>query len=250
MKTALCLWGLLSAVMTGCASHNAMEPPVADMVRAGVVSEPRHVSQIEESLTDADIARRLDAKISAKLPASIALAPLKSHCSGFQPYLTPIDAAELNAWEAICPDRKIIHGIRPITPLVHHSERPTLHSLRQSAAAMGCELLLVYLQADSEVSNTTDAAILYCTIIGLWTVPGNVSEYKTVAQAVLLDCRTGAILGTATGDCLLKKEYPAAYEQQRRDELAKDASAGAMKDLQAACRRLMAQITQSSVAGR
>ena len=43
-------------------------------------------------------------------------------------------------------------------------------------------------------------------------MPGSVYEHQTVMQAILVDCRTGAILGTATGDSHLKENYAAAYE--------------------------------------
>ena len=107
-----------------------------------------------------------------------------------------------------------------------------MHSLRPAAARMGCELLLVYLQADSSVDNYNDAAALYWTLIGLWLVPGNVYEHRTVMQGVLMDCRTGMILGTVTGDCHREKAYAAAYQTIAVDQLSSETPAGALADMQ------------------
>ena len=113
---------------------------------------------------------------------------------------------------------------------------------------MGCELLLVYLQSDSTVDNFNEAAALYWTFVGLWLVPGNVVEQKTVAQALLVDCRTGAILGTATGGCHLKRICPAALKQIQKDKLAQRTPRKALTNLQTDCKRLLKNVVDAAVA--
>ena len=234
----------------GCASQSAMVQPTADMLRCGVVNDPDQARRLEKAMTDPQIANLLDAKINAKLPTSIAVAKLRSHCSGYQPYLDPPDADELNAWGQALAAQAMIQGIQPVSSLADTSERPTIHSLRVAAARMGCELLLVYIQSDSQVINLNDAAVLYWTIIGLWTVPGNVLEHRTMMQALLVDSRTGAILGSATGDSRQKREYPAAFESQRQAELSSRADKEAMMDLRTGCRRLVKQVVETALARR
>ena len=246
MTTAL----VLLAALSGCASHHGLVEPVADMLRGGVVNDPRQVTRLERAMTDRDIANLLDANVRAKLPTSVAVAKLTSGCSGYQPYLDRIDAEELLTWEKAVEDQALIRGVHPISAVSHVGDRPTLHSLRVAAGRMHCELLLVYLQSDSAVDNFNDAAVLYWTILGLWTVPGNVLEHKTVMQAILVDSRTGAILGTATGDAHLERIYPAAFEDQRRAELAKAAPREALADLQTGVRRLVKQVVETAVARR
>jgi rhombotail lipoprotein len=245
---------LAAAVMVGCggcsATHQAMVNPTADLLRCGVVNDPDQARRLEKAMTDPQIANLLDAKISAKLPTSIAVAKLRSHCSGYQPFLDPPDAEELTAWEQALAAQAMIQGIQPVSSLADTSERPTIHSLRVAAARMGCELLLVYIQSDSQVTNLNDAAVLYWTIVGLWTVPGNVLEYRTMMQALLVDSRTGAILGSATGDSHQKKEYPAAFASQRQAELSSRASKEAMTDLRTGCRRLVKQVVETALARR
>jgi len=248
MKMATAL--VLLAALTGCESHHALVEPVADMLGSGLVNDPKQVSRLERAMTDKDIANLLDVDVRAKLPASVAVAKLRSHCSGYQPYLTRLDAEELLAWEKAVEDQALIRGVHPISALSHAGDRPTLHSLRVAAGRMHCELLLVYLQSDSTVDNFNDAAVLYWTILGLWTVPGNVMEHKTVMQAIVVDSRTGAILGTATGDAHLERIYPAAFEDQRRAELAKAAPGEALADLQTGVRRLVKQVVETAAAKR
>ncbi|HUT01076.1 MAG TPA: hypothetical protein VM031_01375 [Phycisphaerae bacterium] len=250
MKHAICILTVLSAILGGCAGHHALVEPKADLLRAGVVNDPKQVSRLERAMTDRDIGNLLDVNVRAKLPTSLAIAKLRSHCSGYQPYLEKIDAVELGAWEKAVEDQALIRGVQPVSALSHASEKPTLHSLRVAAARTGCELLLVYLQSDSTVSNLNDAAVLYWTILGLWTVPGSVLEHKTVMQAILVDSRTGAILGTATGDAHTKRAYPAAFEDQRRAALAKAVPAAALADLGTGCRRLVKQVVETAVAKR
>ncbi|MGB2824501.1 MAG: hypothetical protein WBF17_26230 [Phycisphaerae bacterium] len=246
MTTAL----VLLAALSGCESSHALVEPVADMLRSGVVNDPAQVSRLERAMTDRDIANLLDVNVRAKLPTSVAVAKLSSHCSGYQPYLDRIDAEELAAWEKVIEDQALIRGVHPVSALAHTPDRPTLHSLRVAAGRMHCELLLVYLRSDSTVDNFNDAAVLYWTILGLWTVPGNVLEHKTVMQAVLVDSRTGAILGTATGDSHMKRIYPAAFGDQRRAELAKAVPGEALADLQTGVRRLVKQVVETAVAKR
>jgi len=250
MKNAIPPLLLLAAATGGCASHHAFVEPVADMLRAGVVEDPQQISRLEKAMTDRDIANLLDAGVRAKLPSAVALAKLTSECSGFQPRLEPLDANELAAWETCVEGQPMIRGVRPVSVLSHSSGKPTLHSLRVAGARMGCELVLVYLQSDSTVDNPNDAAVLYWTLLGLWTAPGNTLEHKTVMQAVLLDSRTGMILGTSTGDAYAKRDYPAAFAEQRRAELARDVPAAALADLQTGTQRLLKQVVEVAVADR
>jgi rhombotail lipoprotein len=178
------------------------------------------------------------------------VARLQSHCSGYQPYLAAIDAKELTAWEEVVRGQREIVNVQPITGFQLQDRQVTLHGLRSAAAELHCELLLVYLQADSQVDNMNDAAVLYWSIIGLWIAPGNVVEHKTVAQAVLLDCRTGQILGTATGDHYAKRLCPAAFTDQRQNELARESEEKALTDLRTACKGLIARTVAAAVATR
>lgn len=245
-KMLLVLSAVLSAV-AGCASHHQMTPLSGLFEHSGLINDPRQVGRLEKSMTDKEIANLLDADVRAKLPTTLAVAKFKSHCSGYQPYLATIDAEELGAWEKAVAKQKLVRGVQPISALATGSESVSLHSLRVAAARMNCELLLVYLQADGYVDNFNDAAALYWTVVGLWVVPGNRLEHRTVMQAILMDSRTGAILGTATGDARLHRICPAAFKDIPRAKLAREAPAKALVDLQSAAGAMVTRV--ADVAG-
>jgi rhombotail lipoprotein len=96
------------------------------------------------------------------------------------------------------------------------------------------------------VDNFNDAAVLYWTLIGIWLVPGNVFEHRTVVQGILLDTRTGAILGTATGDAHLKRLTPLAFVSIQRDKLSREAPAQAMDDFQKAGKTLLEDVARTA----
>lgn len=238
----------LAGLLGGCASHHRLAVPTANLLEIGLINDPQQVSRLEKALTDKDIANLLDVDVRAKLPSAVAVAKLDSYCNGYQPYLARIDAEELIGWEKAFGDQDLISGAHPVSHLVHGDSKPTLHSLRSAAAKMNCELLLVYLQADSTVDNFNDAAVLYWTILGLWVVPGDELQHQTVMQAILVDCRTGMILGTATGDGRDKKLCPAAFVGIRKAQMAREVGAEALADLQTGVRRLAARVVTAALA--
>jgi len=113
---------------------------------------------------------------------------------------------------------------------------------------MHCELLLVYMRGDSSVENYNDAAVLYWTLVGLWLVPGHTLEHKTVMQAMLVDCRTGMILGTATGSAYEKRNCTAAAIDIHRAKLASAVPAAAMTDLHDGVRDLLRDVVKYAAA--
>ena len=248
MKRTIYLLLIATSSLGGCASSYQLLAPVANMARSGLINDPKQVSRLEKAMTDDEIADLLDVNVRAKLPTGVAVAKIKNRCSGYQPYLAIISAEELQEWEKAIGIQAHISGVCPITSLTMAGNSVTLHTLRTAAARMNCELLMVYLQADSSVNNFNDAAVLYWTVIGLWTVPGDVVEHRTVMQAILVDCRTGMILGTATGDAHEKRQCPAAFTDNRKNELADEVPVKALGDLQKGVGKLLKRVVETAVA--
>ena len=243
--------GIVCIFAGGCASHNLLTKADASWGRSGLFQAAR-AERLEQAMTDKDIAALLDVAIEAKLPTAIALAKLTGGEWG-KPHLATIGGEELVKWQEIAGKHSEITGVQPISPQVldgKSSEGITIHDVRVAAARLKCELALVCLQADTRVSNWNNAAALYWTFVGLWLVPGDVVEHHTVIRAVLLDCRTGAILGTASGDCHIKRACAAAYKGIQEDKLAQEAPARALADLQKGCDNLLTELVKSAAAKR
>jgi hypothetical protein len=252
MKSS-CRWTVAAVVVlfvasltVGCQSCKPLAEP-GTLSGTRLITDPKDASRLEKSLTDTDIAALLDVDVQAKLPTSLAIARLASPCPWCPAGLAPIDGAELQQWQKTLAGQQHIRGLQPISELATGTGTPNLHDLRVAAAKMNCELLLVYLQADSSVDNYNNASVAYWTILGLWVSPGNTLEQKTTAQAVLVDCRTGMLLGTATGSCRLSRSYPAAFHDSLEVELAKSTAAKAMTDLQTSGGAMIARVVDRAV---
>mgnify|MGYP006291440947 CR=1 FL=1 len=236
----------LSLMACGCGSYHGLARPLVAMEQTGFIEDRKQAARLEKAMTDDEIARLLDVDVRAKLPTSLAVAKLSSHCRGYQPRLDRITAEELAQWQDIVKDEPSILGVQPISNLTFGNEidtpNLTLRSLRVAAARMGCELLLVHMQGDDDAENFNDAAVLYWTFVGLWIVPGTTVEHWSVMQAVVVDSRTGMILGTAGGDCHLKRHCTAAATDIARSSLACEAPTKALADLQTGCDRVLRQV--------
>ena len=250
MRTITTLTAMLAlaGAIGGCASPKEMPAITASLSRAGLAHGESQRRQLEKKLTDQDISDLLDVRVQAKLPTSLAVAKVGCDYSGAQPHLADFEPGELDAWEKVVRAVPKLRGVQPVTTLAIGGGTPTpsLHELRTAAARLNCELLLVYLQADSSVDNANDASALYWTIIGLWTVPGDTLEHRTLMQAVVLDCRTGLILGTAVGDKQLKTDCPAAFRSQRHTDLSRQATADALAQLHQSAARSLAAIAAAA----
>jgi len=249
MKPAPCFLVLMAAAVSGCATHHKLGKPRASLAAALGVELPDQAAQPPATLSERYVAQLLDGEVHAKLPTRLAVAKLRRDWYGQEVRLAAIDAEELEAWEKIVEGEKMIAGVQPVSSLAVDLERrgPSgVDALRVAAARLKCELLLVYLQTDGRVDNFNDAAALYWTFVGLWLVPGNVIEHRTVMQALLVDTRTGAILGTATGDSRLEQACPAALADITRDKLSKAAPAKAFADLQAGCKKLLREVVEAA----
>jgi hypothetical protein len=230
---------LAASMLGGCATAYKMTNPDIQATRAHMMDNPEQAKALEAALADNDIGKLLDAHsvVTLKLPASIALVKIERYAS-----LADISSDELAAWNKLLPPNSRILGFQPISRLTAEREAPTLRDLRAAATKLNCELLLVYLRADSRVDNYNNLAAFYWTIAGIWLAPGDVVEHKTVMQAILVHTRTGTILGTATGDCHLTREIPMGFKGIAEDQLSVQTPAKALTDIQTGAANVLRQI--------
>jgi len=251
MNRVLPILMLVMITACGCATHNKLVDPVG-LAKGGLFKNPKDLSALEQALTDEGIARMLDVDVQAKLPTSVAIAGAEigpgpySYCRDPGTSLMSVEA--LKDWETAFQQIPHIEGVQPVSPVLLQGKHASLRKLRSAAAQMKCELLLVYQASSLAVDNYNDAAALYWTFVGLWLVPGNVYEQRTVYQGVLLDTRTGMVLGSATGDCHLRRPCPAAYGRVQEGKLAQEAFAKALADFRASCAKLLTDVVARATA--
>jgi hypothetical protein len=234
---------LLTAAVAGCATHRQMGEPVR-LSRTGVIEDPSQAAAVEKAATDAPDGKLLDAREPVRMPTRLAVADLSM--VGRRAGLRPLGAEEVAEWQKVVAGLAPITGVQAIPSVAVSGSGLKLYDLRRAAAQRGCGLLLVYLQSDTEIDNYNNAALLYWTFVGLWLAPGNTYEHRTVMQAVLVDTRTGTVLGTATGDCHLKEACAAANDRAVEQKLAQEAPRRAQADLQKGCQALLKQVVAAA----
>ena len=231
-----------AAAAGGCTTHYGLVAPTTKLRFALVEDGSGRAEQLQQALSDKEIANLLDVDARPKLPTGIAVARILADDRGEHARLGEIDAEEMAGWRKTVEGDDRITAIRPVTHLTVPSGTLTLRNLRVAAAKMDCELLLAYLRADSSVQNRNYASILYWSVIGLSVVPGHRVEHKTVLQAALVDARTGMILATACGDSHLTRLCPWAFTDDHLARLRREAPDKALTELQQDVRKLLAKL--------
>jgi hypothetical protein len=130
-------------------------------------------------------------------------------------------------------DKTPISQVQLVNSLLGGS-RPTLKDQRDAAALLHAPLLLVYMQTDDAEDGYNELAMAYWTIVGLFTVPGNSVGHFSVCQAVLVDTRSGFILGTAGGESQREERVLPGAVEIARQRTREQARAEAITRLQAA----------------
>jgi len=235
-------------VLAGCDTHHAMVEPNAFGACMTLVDDPDQAVKLRAGVNPQQISSMLDARVELRFPTAMTVARLTSTYGGVQ--IATLDADELNAWEKTIAKEPRITRVLPLSPVTvkyaaddrGNVEPLTLGRLREAAARQQSELLLVYVQADSQVENLNHAAGLYWTGVGLFLAPGTVVEHKTVMQAILVDTRSGMILGSATGDSHRKRISAAAFTQIQHDKLSKETPKESLEELQVSCGRMIADV--------
>jgi hypothetical protein len=233
---ALCIFAVAAS---GCATHHKMVEPDR-LSRTGLMDDVQESATVERAMTAAAVGRLIDAKVQVRLPTSLAVASLAT--VGRRCGLRPMGADELAAWRKAVAGIPQVQSVQPLSSVVPGEAGLKLRDLRLAAMKLNCGLLLAYLQGDSAIDNYTNFALLYWTVAGLWLSPGNEYEHRTLLQAVLVDCASGAILGAASGDCRLKEARAAADGKMTEDELAREAPRRALADLERGCQSLLRQL--------
>jgi hypothetical protein len=186
---------LLVLLATGCAAHYAVPGTGAKMEAFGVGARA--------NATDSPIRDALAKKPLASFPTGIAVARVQG---------TPYDSRTVQTWGrgryCVVTTRDIeksehvdrlakmpmVIGVAPVNRLLLPMELHSDLELRQAAATLHADLLLIY-TIDTSFNVDDKAAPL--TVISLGLSPNQVARVNCTASALLMDTRNGYIYGVA-----------------------------------------------------
>lgn len=231
--------------LTGCTRYSHVERP---MVTLGQIAP-----ELAE-LTDADIERYLTARTNTEPPSVLAVAKLRPAYGRWRSdnpgalQVGIISAAEADGWRAFAAGDAAasrLEQVQMINPLLVSGPVDS-RSLRAAAALLHAPHLLVYVQADEYNAGNNALAPLYWTIVGLYTAPGTTVGHYTVCQAVLIETRTGLVVGTAQGEALVERNVPHAYLDSVNLDARKQAEHDAVTRLQEDVRHLLSELAAAA----
>jgi len=181
----------------GCASSYSAPGPGADLGALGVTPE------MQQANTPADINANFNRKPLARFPANVAVVRIQapnyssptsqSFGGGAYSVVLTRDVEPEDAIKRLAklPD---IRGIAPVGRLILPTHFKSDQELRQAAASLQCDMLLVY-TLDTAFHDRDVAKPVSVITLGL--SPTKVTNVTTTASAVLLDTRSGFVYGVA-----------------------------------------------------
>jgi len=188
--------GIGFAVAAGCSTYTT-PPPGADFKAMNLTAQQR------QALTDDSISAALAKKPLASFPTSVAVARIESsgyHSDTAQSYgsgkYSVVFVRDVEKPEQFDRLSKLpmITGIAPLNPLLLPRNLQDERDLRQAAAQLHADMLLIY-TIDTKFMNQDMAGML--TVITLGASPNQHISVVTTASAVLLDTRNGYLYGAA-----------------------------------------------------
>ncbi|MDB5305152.1 MAG: putative lipoprotein [Phycisphaerales bacterium] len=184
---------VLCSALTGCASYATPGRP-ADFKALGVS---------RESLTDSSINTTLAKEPLAKFPTGIAAVRIqapgyKSNTAegwggGSYCVITTRDIETDKDWDRLSK-LPMVTGVAPINRLLLPQQLNTDLELRQAAASLHADMVLIY-TIDTQFYIKDHLAPL--TVVTLGLSPNQTAQVVTTASAVLMDTRNGYLYGYA-----------------------------------------------------
>ncbi|HCF59006.1 MAG TPA: hypothetical protein DFS52_13570 [Myxococcales bacterium] len=189
----------LALFATACAAGRSMAPhPSYEPTAEGAAPQPLDRSLFaprgSSGLTEADIARILDAPIALELPARVGVAAL---AEPFQPHAPARIETGFAATRALGEALEGTKLVSVTTDVVTRMPSGAgIEGLRELAARYRTPYLLLYTEDFEDRSHANGWSTLWITVIGGLLSPSRTLAAEGLLQASLFDVRTGTILFT------------------------------------------------------
>lgn len=243
--TTLCLTAalaLLLLITTGCETSYTVPGPAAEMKNFGVTPADQR-----EKLTDDQIKKELERKPLATFPANLCIARVQG--SGYGNYhrqysygrgtysvvLTRDNLVETDAHFKKLADLPMVAGLAPLNRMLLPSELKSDMELRQAAAKLHAQILLLY-TFDTHFYNENSASPADVITFGFGKHQN--IRITTTASAALLDVRNGYVYGVAEATAEHEQPTTSWNNEEKADESRRKAEAQAFD-------QLVTQLTQT-----
>jgi len=197
MKTPLAILPLLAFLSTGCAvSHEmamARAPEAAAMpAPPPVLTRSLYSKDSSGSLSEGDLQRVLESSIDLQFPARVGVVPLAEPFNPQGPVsIATRSVAARDLAKSLVGQPHFSHVTDISTELPNAGG---IEGLRVIAARYRMRYLLLYTERFEDATHLNGWAWLYPTVVGMFIAPGVTVQSSGLAQADLLDVRTGTIL--------------------------------------------------------
>lgn len=184
------------ALVAGCAAapHQAMEPsaPAQAAPAPRPLSRSYFTKDASGALTEGEMQHVLETPIDLQFPARVGVVPL---AEAFDAHGKPsihtraVASREFAATLAQNPSFSHVSDVSTELP-----NTGGIEGLRLIAARYRLRYLVLYTERFEDDTHLNGLAWLYPTVLGMFVSPGVTVESRGLAQADLLDVRTGTIL--------------------------------------------------------
>jgi rhombotail lipoprotein len=197
MKTPLAILPLLAFLSTGCAVNHEMAmaraPEAAAMpAPPPVLTRSLYSKDSSGSLSEGDLQRVLESSIDLQFPARVGVVPLAEPFNPQGPVsIATRSVAARDLAKSLVGQPHFSHVTDISTELPNAGG---IEGLRVIAARYRMRYLLLYTERFEDSTHLNGWAWLYPTVVGMFIAPGVTVQSSGLAQADLLDVRTGTIL--------------------------------------------------------
>ncbi|APR85289.1 Hypothetical protein A7982_10638 [Minicystis rosea] len=219
------------ALLSGCAAappHAAEAPAPAAAQAPAPLARSFYSKDANGSLSEGDLQHVLESPIDLQFPARIGVVPLDQPFNGrSNATVTVRSVASRDFAAAVASNENFSHVSDVSTELPNSGG---IEGLRVLAARYRLRYLLLYTERFEDDTHLNGLAWLYPTILGMFVSPGVTVESRGLAQADLLDVRTGTILFSVVEPLHVKsKEFMIGAGRAHRDLQAKAAAEAARR---------------------
>lgn len=222
---------IVATVQFGCASSYRVPGRAAELSAFGVDQNAR------EQLTDSSIQRHLTRQPLATFPAAVAVARVQA--PGYRSYaydsygkgrysVVTTREEELDAPLKRLQKLPMMTGIAPVGRLLLPEELQSDRELRNAAAQLHAELLLIYTLDTTFHTSDVDSPL---DLVTLGFIPSRTAHVNCTASGVLMDTRNGYIYGVVESSTKQSQAANAWTTDAATDAARKRAEAEAIDKL-------------------